>query len=127
MMLMLTIMLACAMKSQGPVIGLAVAVLVGLLMLSGFPLIRDHSPAGVVTAYGAVVAGRTAALLWPLLTTAIAGALFLAGAVWFFQRGELRRTPTCRITKARVPAKLKCESGSDWRVADLRTAQVQKI
>jgi hypothetical protein len=89
MMLLLTIMLACAMKSQGPVIGLAVAVLVCLLVLSGFPLIRDHSPAGVVTAYGAVVAGGNAALLWPLLTTAIAGVLLLGAAVWFFQRGEL--------------------------------------
>ena len=58
-------------------------------MLTSFPLIRDHSPAGTAAAFGAVVAGRRASLFWPLVTTAIAGALFLAGAVWSFNRREL--------------------------------------
>jgi hypothetical protein len=82
-------MLSAALKDQAPAIGAGVALLIGLLVLTQFPLIRDHSPAGVAAAFGAVVAGRRAALLWPLVTTAVAGALFLAGAVWFFRRQEL--------------------------------------
>ncbi len=60
-----------------------------LLFFTGFPLIRDHSPAGLMAANDAALRGRDVALLWPLATTAIAGAVFLAAAIWFFRRREL--------------------------------------
>ena len=89
MILLLAVLLSAALKHQAPAIGAGAGVLIGLLVLTRFPLIRDHSPAGVAAAFGAVVAGRGAALLWPLATTAVAGVVLLLGAVWFFRRQEL--------------------------------------
>jgi ABC-2 type transport system permease protein len=89
MTLMLMVMLSAAMRSQAPAIGAGVGVWVLLFVLTGLPLIRDHSPAGLLAANDAALRGRDVALLWPLATAAIAGAVFLAAAIWFFRRREL--------------------------------------
>jgi ABC-2 type transport system permease protein len=89
MTLMLMVMLSAAMRGQAPAIGAGVGVWVLLFVLTGLPLIRDHSPAGLLAANDAALRGRDVALLWPLATTAIAGAVFLAAAIWFFRRREL--------------------------------------
>ena len=89
MILMLMVMLSAAMRGQAPAIGVGVGVWVVIFVVTGFPLIRDHSPAGLMAANDAALRGRDVALLWPLTTTAAAGALFLAAAIWFFRRREL--------------------------------------
>ena len=89
MTLMLMVMLSAAMRGQAPAIGAGVGVWVLLFVLTGLPLIRDHSPAGLLAANDAALRGRDVALLWPLATAAIAGAVFLAAAIWFFRRREL--------------------------------------
>ena len=88
--LMLMVMLSAAMRSQAPAIGRRHRpVYRAALCLTGFPLLRDHSPAGLMAANDAALRGRDVALLWPLLTTALAGAVFLVAAVWFMGRREL--------------------------------------
>ena len=89
MILMLMVMLSAAMRSQAPAIGAGVGLWIGLFVFTGFPLIRDHSPVGLIAANDAALRGRDVALLWPLVTTALAGAAFLLAAVWFFRRREL--------------------------------------
>lgn len=89
MILMLMMLLSAAMRSQAPAVGAGIGLWIALLVFTGFPLIRDHSPAGLMAANDAALRGRDVALLWPLATTAIAGAAFLAGAIWFFRRREL--------------------------------------
>ncbi len=89
MILLLMVMLSAAMRSQAPAVGAGIGLWIGLLVFTGFPLIRDHSPAGLMAANDATLRGRDVALLWPLVTTAIAGAVFLAAAIWFFRRREL--------------------------------------
>jgi ABC-2 type transport system permease protein len=89
MILMLMVLLSAAMKSQAPAAGAGIGLWIGLLFFTGLPLIRDHSPAGLMAANDAALRGRDVALLWPLATTALAAAVFLAAAVWFFARREL--------------------------------------
>ncbi len=89
MILMLMVLLSAAMRGQAPAIGAGIALWIGLLVFTGFPLIRDHSPAGLMAANDAALRGRDVALLWPVATTVLAAAAFLAAAVWFFGRREL--------------------------------------
>jgi ABC-2 type transport system permease protein len=88
-MLMLMLWLSAAMSGQAPAAGAGVAIWIALFVLTGFPLIRDHSPAGLISASDAALRGRDVALLWPVVTTVVAGAACLAGAVWAFRRKEL--------------------------------------
>jgi ABC-2 type transport system permease protein len=89
MILMLMVLLSAAMKSQAPAAGAGIGLWISLLFCTGLPLVRDHSPAGLMAANDAALRSRDVALLWPLATTALAAAVFLAGAIWFFGRREL--------------------------------------
>ncbi|HUK78215.1 MAG TPA: ABC transporter permease subunit [Thermoleophilia bacterium] len=89
MVLMLMVLLSAAMRGQAPAIGAGIALWIGLLVFTGFPLIRDHSPAGLMAASDAALKGRDVALLWPLATTVLAAAALLAAAAWAFGRREL--------------------------------------
>ena len=89
MVLMLMVLLSAAMGGQAPAIGAGIALWIGLLVFTGFPLIRDHSPAGLMAANDAALRGRDVALLWPVATTAVVAAALLAAAVWAFERREL--------------------------------------
>jgi ABC-2 type transport system permease protein len=85
----LMILLSAAMDRQPPAAGVGIGVYVGIFVLTGFPAIRDHSPAGLMAANDAIIAGRHVALAWPLLTTATLGVLFVVAAVVVFRRKEL--------------------------------------
>jgi ABC-2 type transport system permease protein len=85
----LMLLLSAAMKGQAPAAGVGIAVYVSLFVLTGFPLIRDHSPAGILAASDALLRGRDAALAWPVTTTLAFAAAFLYAAVRVFARKEL--------------------------------------
>ena len=59
------VMLSAAIKHQAPAIGAGVGVLVGLFVLTGLPLIRDHSPAGLMAATGPLFAAAGRAVVAP--------------------------------------------------------------
>ena len=85
----LMLLLSAAMKGQAPAAGAGIGVYVSLFVLTGFPVIRDHSPAGILAASDALLRGRDVALAWPVtITLALAGA-FLYAAVRVFARREL--------------------------------------
>lgn len=85
----LMVLLSAATLRQGPAAGAGIAVYVALFALTGFPLMRDHSPAGLMAASDALVTGRDVALLWPLATTLAVTALCVVGAALVFRRKEL--------------------------------------
>ena len=89
MILLLMIMLSAAMRGQAPAIGAGIGLWIALLFLTGFPLLRDHSPAGLMATNNAALRSRDVALLWPITTSVLAGLAFLAAAVWFMGRREL--------------------------------------
>jgi hypothetical protein len=62
---------------------------VALFVLTGFPVVRDHTPAGILAANDALVTGRDAALAVPLATTLALAAAFTVAAVLVFRRKEL--------------------------------------
>lgn len=83
------VLLSAATLRQGPATGAGIAVYVVLLALTGFPLVRDHSPAGIIASSDALLSGREVALLWPLATTLAVTALCVVGAAVVFRRKEL--------------------------------------
>ena len=85
MFTMLMLLLSAAMKGQAPAAGAGIGVYVSLFVLTGFPVIRDHSPAGILAASDALLRGRDVALAWPVVTT-----LALAGGVPVRGRARLR-------------------------------------
>jgi ABC-2 type transport system permease protein len=89
MFTLLMLLLSAAMKGQAPAAGVGIGVYVSVVVLTGFPLIRDHSPAGIIAASDALLKGRDVALAWPVITTLILAGGFLYAAVRFFARREL--------------------------------------
>jgi ABC-2 type transport system permease protein len=85
----LMILLSAATNRQAPAAGAGIGAYVAVFVLTGFPILRDHSPAGLLAANDAILKGKDAALAWPLISTAVLGVLFLAGAVVVFRRKEL--------------------------------------
>lgn len=85
----LMVLLSAATSRQAAAAGAGVAVYVALFILTGFPLIRDYSPAGLMAANDAVLTGKDVALAWPLAVTLLLAALFVGGAVLAFRRKEL--------------------------------------
>jgi ABC-2 type transport system permease protein len=89
MLIMLTLLCSAWLRGQAPAAGVAVGVWIGFLAVTGFPLIRDHTPAGLIAMSDAFLRHRAVAVAWPLATTIALGAAFLLGAVWAFDRREL--------------------------------------
>jgi ABC-2 type transport system permease protein len=85
----LMVLLSAALDRQAPAAGIGIGVYVAVVLLTGFPLVRDRSPAGLMAANDAVIRGRDVALAWPLLTTLALAALFAVVAVAVFRRKEL--------------------------------------
>lgn len=85
----LMVLLSAATLRQGPAAGAGIAVYVALIALTGFPLVRDHSPAGIMASSDALLMGRDVALLWPLATTLLVTVLCVGAAAWVFGRKEL--------------------------------------
>jgi ABC-2 type transport system permease protein len=89
MLIMLALLFSAWLKGQAPAAGAAVGVWIALLALTGFPLIRDHTPAGLIAMNDAFLRHRDIGVAWPLVTTVALGVAFLLGAVWAFERREL--------------------------------------
>jgi ABC-2 type transport system permease protein len=85
----LMLLLSAAMKGQAPAAGAGIGVYVSLFVLTGFPVIRDHSPAGILAASDALLRGRDVALAWPVTITLVLAGAFLYAAVRVFARREL--------------------------------------
>ncbi len=83
------VLLSAAMNRQAPAAGAGIGVYVALFLLTGFPVVRDHSPAGLLAANDALIKGKDVALAWPLATTAALTALCIVAAIAVFRRKEL--------------------------------------
>ncbi|MCE5191115.1 MAG: ABC transporter permease [Actinomycetia bacterium] len=68
---------------------LGFGVLVAFTIASLWGPAADLSPAGLVNAPNAVISGTGGRLLWPLVTSAVATLLFVAGGMCAFSRKEL--------------------------------------
>ena len=89
MLTTLMLLFSATMNRQAPAAGAGIGAYVALFVLTGFPLVRDYSPAGLMAANDAILNGRDVALLWPLVTTVALTAVFAAAAVAVFRRKVL--------------------------------------
>jgi ABC-2 type transport system permease protein len=89
MFVCLMVWLSAALDRQAAAAGAGIAVYVVLFALTGFPLLRDWSPAGVFTANDALLKGKDAALAQPVAVTLVLAVVFLLLAAWSFRRKEL--------------------------------------
>jgi ABC-2 type transport system permease protein len=89
MLIALMLVLSTVFDGQAPAAGTGIGVFIAFSVLPGFPLIRDHSPAGLLTASARLLKHESAALAWPLVTTIVLTAVLLARAVWRFRSREL--------------------------------------
>jgi ABC-2 type transport system permease protein len=85
----LMVLLSAATGRQAPAAGAGLAVYVALFVLTGFPVVRDHTPAGILAANDALIKGRDVALAVPLATTLGLAVVFVAASVLVFRRKEL--------------------------------------
>jgi ABC-2 type transport system permease protein len=85
----LMVFLSAAMNGQATAAGAGIAVYVALFVLTGFPVAKRTTPAGLLAANDAILKGREAALALPLITTLVLTALFVVAAVVAFRRKEL--------------------------------------
>jgi ABC-2 type transport system permease protein len=85
----LMVFLSAAMDRQAPAAGAGIAVYVAFFVLTGFPAVRDRTPAGLLAANDALLKGRHVALAAPLATTLVLAVLFVVAAVVAFRRKEL--------------------------------------
>ena len=85
----LMVFLSAAMDRQAPAAGAGIAVYVALFVLTGFPAVRDRTPAGLLAANDALLKGRHVALAAPLATTLVLAVLLVGAAVIVFRRKEL--------------------------------------
>ena len=89
MFVCLMVFLSAALDRQAAAAGAGLAVYAAIFALTGFPAIRDRSPAGLLGANDALLKGRDAALAMPLAATLILAAIFVVAAAWAFRRKEL--------------------------------------
>ena len=69
--------------------GAGIAVYAVVFALTGFPLVRDWSPAGILAANDAILRGKDVALAQPIAVTLVLAVVFLLLAAWSFRRKEL--------------------------------------
>lgn len=89
MFVCLMVMLSAALDRQAAAAGAGIAVYAAVFALTGFPVMRDRSPAGLLAANDALLKGKDVALAQPLVTTIVLALIFLLAAAWFFRRKEL--------------------------------------
>jgi len=85
----LMVLLSAALDRQAVAAGAGIAIYVLLFVLTGFPLVRDRTPAGLLSANDALLKGRDVALALPLTITVALAVAFVIAAVWAFRRKEL--------------------------------------
>lgn len=89
MFVCLMVWLSAALDRQAAAAGAGIAVYAALFALTGFPALRDWSPAGVFAANEAVLKGQDAVLVRPVAVTLVLAAVFVLLAAWSFRRKEL--------------------------------------
>jgi ABC-2 type transport system permease protein len=89
MFVCLMVFLSAALDRQAAAAGAGIAVYAALFALTGFPVARDRSPAGLLAANDALLKGREATLAMPLVATLVLALIFLFAAAWAFRRKEL--------------------------------------
>jgi ABC-2 type transport system permease protein len=89
MFVCLMIWLSAAMDKQAAAAGAGLAVYAAVFALTGFPAIREWTPAGLLAANDALLKGKDMALGRPVTVTLLLAIVFLIGAAWSFRRKEL--------------------------------------
>jgi ABC-2 type transport system permease protein len=89
MFVCLMVFLSAALDRQAAAAGAGLAVYAAIFAMTGFPLLRDRSPAGLLGANDALLKGREAALAMPLAATLVLAIIFVLAAAWAFRRKEL--------------------------------------
>jgi ABC-2 type transport system permease protein len=89
MFVCLMVFLSAALDRQAAAAGAGLAVYAAIFAMTGFPLLRDRSPAGLLGANDALLKGREAALAMPLVATLVLAVIFVLAAAWAFRRKEL--------------------------------------
>jgi ABC-2 type transport system permease protein len=89
MFVCLMIWLSAAMDKQAAAAGAGIAVYAAIFALTGFPALREWTPAGILAANDALLKGKDMAIGRPVTVTLILALLFLLGAAWSFRRKEL--------------------------------------
>jgi hypothetical protein len=89
MFVCLMVWLSAALDRQAAAAGAGIAVYVALFVLTGFPALRDWTPAGVFTANTALIKGEDVSLARPIAVTLVLAVVFLLLAAWSFRRKEL--------------------------------------
>ncbi len=89
MFVTLMVLLSAATGRQATAAGIGIGAYVTLFVLTGFPAVKDRTPAGILASNDALIAGRDVALAVPLATTLALAALFVVAAVYVFRRKEL--------------------------------------
>jgi ABC-2 type transport system permease protein len=89
MFVCLMLWLSAAMDKQAAAAGAGLAVYATLFALTGFPALRQWTPAGLLAANDALLKGTRVALGRPVTVTLLLALAFLAAAAWSFRRKEL--------------------------------------
>lgn len=89
MFVCLMVYLSAALRRQAAAAGAGLGVYAGLFAMTGFPLLREYTPAGLLAASDALLTGRDAPLAVPIVVTLVLSLVFLAAAAWAFRRAEL--------------------------------------
>jgi len=89
MFVCLMVWLSAALDRQAAAAGAGIAVYVALFVLTGFPALRDWTPAGIFTANTALIKGEDVSLARPVAVTLVLAVVFLLLAAWSFRRKEL--------------------------------------
>lgn len=89
MFVCLMVWLSAALDRQAAAAGAGIAVYVALFVLTGFPALRDWTPAGIFTANTALIKGEDVSLARPIAVTLVLAVVFLLLAAWSFRRKEL--------------------------------------
>ena len=89
MFVCLMVFLSAALDRQAAAAGAGLAVYAAIFAMTGFPLLRDRGPAGLLAANDALLKGRDAALAQPVVATLVLAVVFLVAAAWAFRRKEL--------------------------------------
>jgi ABC-2 type transport system permease protein len=89
MFVCLMVYLSAALDRQAAAAGAGLGVYAAFFALTGFPIVRDNSPAGLFAASDALLKARDAALATPIAVTLALALVFVVAAAWSFRRKEL--------------------------------------
>jgi ABC-2 type transport system permease protein len=89
MFVCLMLWLSAAFGNMAAAAGAGLGVYASIFALTGFPALREFTPAGILAANDALLKGKDMALGRPVTVTLLLAIVFLIGAAWSFRRKEL--------------------------------------